>query len=477
MPPPARELPPDTRLREGWREVLAEGRWAVLLLICAGIWLHAADSLVVATTLPSVVASVGGIEWVGWSLALYEIGSIVFGALGGLIASRRGVGFAVGLSAAAFGAGCVLSGLADSMGVFLLGRGVQGAGGGAMVSLCHIAVTRAFPERHWTRIYAVVSAVWGASALVGPLVGGLFAEAGIWRWAYHSFAIQAVAVVLLAPRLLGRRERAQGGQRSQGGAPVDARVPWAALAVLTPAVLAIAAAGVTESSALAALAVIGGAALMAWFLRLDRRAPNALLPHGSLRRPRVAAGLVLVLAFSTATTSFTLYGPLLMAGLHGIGPLTAGYLVAVESVAWSLAALSVSGVGPAGEGRWLRTGGLCIVLGIGSFAVTVSQGPVWAIGLSALLTGGGFGFIWSFLVRRMVAASLAGERERTAGAVPVLQMLGYALGAAFAGIVANAQGLGSAQGAGELAPIALWLFLAFVPLTLIGLFAAFRVAR
>lgn len=464
--------PPDPAAAagEGWRQVLAEGRWAVLALICGGIWLHAADTLVVATTLPSVVASLGGVEWVGWSLALYEIGSIVFGALGGLIAARRGIGMAIGLSAVCFGIGCALSGAADSMALFLFGRAVQGAGGGAMVSLCHIAVTRAFPERHWTRIYAVVSAVWGASALVGPLVGGLFAEAGIWRWAYYSFALQALLLVLLAPRLLARSER---GRR----APVDARVPWAALAALTPAVLAVAAAGVVEDTLLAAFGVALGVALTILFLRLDRAGASSLLPHASLAAPRVAAGLVLVLAFSTATVSFTLYGPLLLLGLHGIGPLTAGYLVAVESVAWSVAALAVSGVGPAGEGRWIRIGGFCIVVGLTSFAYSVPQGPVWAIGVSALLTGGGFGFIWSFLVRRMVAASLPRERERTAGAVPVLQMLGYALGAAFAGIVANALGIATAGRGAELESVALWLFLAFIPLTAVGLAAAFRVSR
>ncbi len=316
----------------------------------------------------------------------------------------------------------------------------------------------------------MVSAVWGASALVGPLVGGLFAEAGIWRWAYFSFALQALVLIVLAPRLLSQ-------PRQEAAPAASSRVPWASLAVLVPAVLAVAGAGVVESAVPAAALALGGLLLLALVLRIDRRAANPLLPHGSLRAAGVRAGLAVVLTFSTASVSFTLYGPLLLVGLHGVGALTAGYLIAIEAVAWSLAALLVSGVGPAGEGRWLKIGGGCIVAGIASFAYSVPYGPIWSIALSALFAGAGFGLFWSFLVRRTVAAALPGERERTAGAMPTLQMLGYALGAAFAGVVANAQGMAAAPTPEQLGPIAVWLFLAFVPLTLLGLASAFRVAR
>lgn len=455
--------------REPWRAVLAEGRWAVLLLLCGGVWLHAADSLVVATTMPSVVAELGGIAWVGWSLALYEVASIVCGALGALVAARHGLGRALGFAMLAFALGCLASGLAADMGWFLAGRTIQGAGGGAMVALSHVAVTRAFPERHWTPIYAVISVVWGVSALVGPLIGGFFAEAGLWRWAYLAFALQAALLLPLAPLLLGWRH--SRSQAAVGG------VPWRALGFLALAVVAVAAAGVVEAALAAAGLALLGLLLLWLFARVDSLAVSPLLPHASVALPRVRAGLVMVLCFSVAGISFTLYGPLLLARLHGLGPLATGLLVAIESIAWSVAALAVARVRDAGEGRWLRRGAAAIVAGLLVFAVAVPWGPIWLIALAAALTGAGFGLFWSFLIRRVVAAALPTERDRAAGAVPTLQMLGYALGAALAGIVANALGFTLQAELRQVEQVALWLFLAFLPLALAGLRAAFLVAR
>jgi len=454
-----------------WSDALAEGRWAILLLLCLGIWLHAADALVVATTMPAIVAEVGGLAWVGWSLALYEVGSILAGALGGLAAARYGAGPALAVAAGIYALGCVMSGLAPDMAWFLGGRTVQGFGGGAMVALCHVAVTRAFAEALWGRVYGLISAVWGVSALAGPLIGGLFAEAGLWRWAYFVFALQAAFVVLLAPALL------RSGRRAEGRAPSKAPVPWLALAALVPGILGIAAAGVVERTGVAALLALGGLGFLALFFALDRRAVAPLLPHRSLQAPHVAWGLVLVLAFCTANVSFALYGPLLLERLHGIGPLGAGYLLALESVAWSVTAIATARTRPEGEGRLLRLGALAITLSVVLFALGVPDGPVLLIGVASVASGGGFGLFWSFLVRRVVAAARPQDRELAAGAVPTLQMLGYALGAASAGILANVMGFAGAAGLETVASVARWLFLAFLPLCAAGIVAAWRVAR
>ena len=59
-----------------WRELLTRQYAASLVLVCAGVWLHAADSLIVATMLPAIVDEIGGRKLVSWTVSLYEIGSI-----------------------------------------------------------------------------------------------------------------------------------------------------------------------------------------------------------------------------------------------------------------------------------------------------------------------------------------------------------------------------------------------------------------
>ena len=64
----------DTESFVPWREFLASRYASSLALVCLAVWLHAADSLIVATMLPSMVSDIGGASLIGWSISLYEIG-------------------------------------------------------------------------------------------------------------------------------------------------------------------------------------------------------------------------------------------------------------------------------------------------------------------------------------------------------------------------------------------------------------------
>ena len=99
-----------------WAEIRQGGRFGAFMVLCLGIWLHAADSLLTTTVMPAVTAEIGGIAWVNWALALYELGSIVAGACTGLAVRAAGLGRATTLAAAAFAVGCMISALAPDMG-------------------------------------------------------------------------------------------------------------------------------------------------------------------------------------------------------------------------------------------------------------------------------------------------------------------------------------------------------------------------
>ena len=135
----------------------------------------------------------------------------------------------------------------------------------------------------------------------------------------------------------------------------------------------------------------------------------------------------------------------------------------------------------ASEENLIRWGSAIVITGVAVFAWAVPAGWVIVIVLAAAMQGGGFGLCWAFITRRTIAAAQETDRERTAGALPTVQMLGYAIGAAAAGIVAN--GLGFASVGDNEVPLAIaetvavWVFLAFIPLGMGGIFAAWRLAR
>jgi MFS family permease len=328
-----------------WRELAATGQLAKFTLLCLGVWLHAADSLLAATVMPAAVSEIGGVVFINWALALYQLGSILAAAATGSVTARIGLRSGLMMAAALYALGCVASAIAPEIAMMLVGRLLQGLGGGGMMALVYVALHEIFPERFWPRLMVIVSTIWGCSALCGPLVGGLFAEAGLWRWAFWAFAGQAAILIVAAVFLPSRRTAGAGGW-----------APWPLL-LLVLGTIGIAAAGATVGTGWPVLLGAGGLGLLYAFARLDRRQAHRMLPVEALdlRHP-VGAGLLMVLALSAATTPFGTYGPLLLGVSFGIGPLAAGYLVAVEAIAWTLASIVTASAAAQTEGRLIRYG-------------------------------------------------------------------------------------------------------------------------
>src|SRR5258708_33028070 len=74
--------------RSAWRELGESGRLPQFILLCLGVWLHAADTLVTATIMPVVVEGIGGVAYVNWTISLYQIGSILARAPTGALSRR-----------------------------------------------------------------------------------------------------------------------------------------------------------------------------------------------------------------------------------------------------------------------------------------------------------------------------------------------------------------------------------------------------
>ncbi len=455
--------------RGGWSALLASGNVGRLFLVCFGVWLHAADSLMVATMMPAIVAGIGGTHFVAWTIALYEIGSIAAGASAAVLSIRYGLGKVMTAAALTYMVGCGVSALAPEMWVMLVGRLAQGVGGGGLVGLSFVAVTRLFARTLMPRAMAAVSALWGISAFIGPLAGGLFADAGLWRGGFWFFAAQAAILAAC----LG----SSSALRSAVGKPVIAgRLPVRRLAVLSLGVLAVAASGVHPSLVDTPLLVGAGIVLLGLFLRMDgRHEESRLLPLRPLNATNgVGAALRMVLCFSAATIAFSVYGPLLITQLHGVSALVAGYLVAASSIGWSVMSILVASAEERHDGALILSGMAVLTASIIGFMFAVPFGPLWLVLVCAVSEGIGFGMSWTFILRRVTALAPEGDTERASSAMPTLQQLGYALGAAYVGIVANAAGIGDRIDPAAAKAVGFWIFAASLPLAAIGLHAAWR---
>ena len=460
------------RVGTGWADLFRGGRAPLVIALTLGIWLHAADSLLIVTTLPSAVAEIGGDAYVPWAYTLYMLATVLLGAVTGLIAMTFGLRLSFIFAGTSFAAGCVVSALAPDMAVMLLGRFIQGMGGGGQVALVYVALDRLFPKAMVPKLVALTSATWSMSAFCGPLVGGLFANYGMWRGAFWAFALQAALFVVLVSVTVAKDRRGDKPETTSG-------VPFFRLILLAGGILLVSLAAADPNPVIAPALMVGAAIVFALFLWQDGRSGDGrmLPPRPFSTATPYGSGLLLAVLLATATSSFFTYGPFLLERLFGLSPLESDYVIAIESVAWGVAAVATANAGGVAE-RWLiRTAPVVAVIALVGLAITMPFGRVWPIVPFVVLLGACFGQMWGLVIRRTTEAAPPADRERTSAAIPTVHQFGYALGAALCGLIANSFGFAEDAPQETLRTVGAWVFAAFVPLAAAATLAAWRLSR
>jgi MFS family permease len=450
-----------------WGDFLADGRTARLALICLGVWLNAADSLVTTTIMPSVGRELGGYAYFSWATAAYMAGAILSGATAARLSGRFGLRRAMVAAGLLTAAGCAASALAPDMIALVAGRAVQGLGAGWIVGACYAAVGAMFPARHLARIFGVMTSVWGVATVLGPLVGAIFAEGDHWRTMFWAFGGQSLAFVVAAVWLLPQDVPTSGH-----------KTPWLQLGLVLAGVGLLGAADLVTSLAVAAALCVASLAIFIAAVRLPGSADHGLFPlaAGDLRTA-IGAAYLSYFALMAAATGFSVYGPALLQKLFGFSPLQAGYAAGLESVGWSTAALVVAGRSERWHGPIIRLGAVCVVGALAVLTVTMRGGPIAVILAAATVMGAGFGLSSGFTGRRVIAAAAASEREVASAGINSVRQVGGAAGACLSGIIANLLGMSAGVTTAAAQASAVWLFALAVPVALVGAFGAWRVAE
>ena len=432
------------------------------------VWLHATNSMLTATTMPSAVDEIGGLSLISWTFALYLAGSISAAASMSMVVARLGLRRTMMSAAVVYTAGCVLVASAPQMPVLLLGRVLQGVGGGSLIALVYVAQDRFFPNRLVPKVVGLISMIWMLAALSGPAIGGAFANWGLWRMAFWFFAVQGLLLVPAIHGLLRNEVEPEAARRE--------RIPWYRIAFLCAAILLFSLSGARYDPLLSPLMVLAGLAALAFCVLRDRRASDGrILPPqaGRIAHP-IANGLLTTFLMSLCLMSFLVYGALLLMELYAMNPLQAGFVVLIESLAWGSAAVLLSGTRKAREPWLIRAGSAMVALGLVGMALTFPRGNLWGMITAVVVLNGGMGMMWGFIIKRVIGAAPAGEKDRASAVLPITLQTGFALGAAVSGLIANGLGLDATSDAATLQRVCFWLFAGFVPLALAGNWFAWR---
>ncbi|WP_040209024.1 MDR family MFS transporter [Neobacillus jeddahensis] len=158
--------------------------------------ISALDANIMQTASPTIVKQLGGMELFAWIFVVYMLASTVtvplYGKLSDMYGRKRLLMVSVGL----FTVGSILCGIANSMVMLIVFRGIQGLGAGGMVPLSMIIVGDLFTIERRGKIQAVFSSIWAISSIVGPILGSFFVEALTWRWIFFINIPIGIATVL-----------------------------------------------------------------------------------------------------------------------------------------------------------------------------------------------------------------------------------------------------------------------------------------
>jgi EmrB/QacA subfamily drug resistance transporter len=403
--------------------------------------LAAIDSTIVATAVPQIVHDLGGFAKFPWLFSLYLLTQSVLVPIYGRLADVFGRKPMLLFGVVVFLVASVLCGAAWSMVSLIAFRGLQGIGAGAIIPMTTTIVGDLYEPADRGRIQGYISSVWGVSAIVGPTLGGVFAQYVSWRGIFFV----NIPIGLGALWMLQRHLREHVVRRSH-------RIDVAGAAVLTlglsALILALLEGGVSWSWTAAqsiALFAFAGALLVA-FLPIERGAAEPILPLWVFR-PRILVSTNLAgFVIGAILIGLTSYVPTFAQRVVGVGAVVAGLAMGAMTVGWPIAAtLSPKVYLRIDYRRTALLGGAFAIAGCLLFALFVDGSSVWRVAVASFVTGIGLGF--SSVSTVVSAQSVVGWERRgvVTGTNMFIRSLGSAVAVAVFGSIVNSELHGGAS--------------------------------
>ncbi|MCC7194517.1 MAG: MFS transporter [Gemmatimonadaceae bacterium] len=407
-------------------------RW-ILAALMSTMMLAAMDTTIVATAIPQIVGDLGGFALLSWVFSIYLLAQTVTIPVYGKLSDIFGRKPVLVIGTLIFLTGSAVSAASWSMVSLIVFRGLQGLGAGAIIATVSTLAGDLYSIRERAAIQGWLSSVWGISAIVGPTLGGVFAEYASWRWIFLvNLPIGALALVLIGGFLHEEFERRRPSIDVAGAALVllsagtlifgllqgGTAWPWASRSSI--AVFAIA-------------AVLIAAAVLA-----ERRAAEPIMP-GWLWRQRVLAGANLsMVGMGLVMMAPDTYLPIFAQSVLGHGAIAAGFVLASMSIGWPFAS-SVSGrlYMHIGFRDTALAGAVLVLVAIGGFLALPFGAPTWPVVLDQVVLGAGFGLLSTPMLVGVQSTVGWEQRGVVTGANMFSRYLGQSLGAAIFGAIFN----------------------------------------
>lgn len=400
--------------------------------VMLSVFLAAMESTVVATAMPKVVASLGGINIYSWVFSGFLLTSTVTIPVWGRLSDLYGRRPMYMTGLVLFLIGSALSGLSQTMGQLIAFRMLQGLGAGSLLTLSMTIIADLFGLERRAKMQGYISGVWGLASMVGPLLGGLLTDHASWRLVFYinvPFGAVAMAVVWGALR----------GEARPARRPT---IDYVGLALFFGGVSALLI-GLGQAGRVgrwSGLDVVGpllfAAAALVAFVAVERRVPEPIVPLRLFRHRMVLAASVTGFLAGMAMFGAISFVPLFLQSVSGMTATSAGFVLTPFVLGWvALSIVSARLVLKVGYRSVVITGMACLT---GAFLLLSRWSPGLTQGIAmrdALLGGIGMGMT---MVPMLIAVQSAVPRADLGSATSMTQFfrtIGGAVGLSIMGAV------------------------------------------
>jgi len=410
----------------------------ILSGLMTGLLLAALDQTIVSTALKNIVEDFNGLNHYTWVVTAYLLTSTASTPLYGKISDLYGRRVVFQFAIVTFLIGSFLAGAAASMTQLILFRGLQGLGAGGLMALTFVIIGDIVPPRERGRYQGYFGAVWGLSAVAGPLLGGFFSDhatiLGItgWRWIFYinlPFGIASLLItsaVLHIPRV--RREHS-----------IDYVGAILMVTGVTSLLFAVSVFGPEDgwSDGHTILSAGAGILLSIVFLFWERKAKEPILPLALFKNHTFSLTSGLGAVIGAGMFGAIVMIPLYMQVVKGYGATEAGLkLIPLMLGIVSTSIFSGKAISKTGKYKKFPIMGTAIMsIGILAMATLKADTPYWQVAIFAVTVGIGLGLSMQTIVIALQNAVDFKDMGIATSSNTFFRSLGSVFGTAFFGSV------------------------------------------
>jgi EmrB/QacA subfamily drug resistance transporter len=409
----------------------ARSRRRFILAACMmAQFMAAVEATIVGTAMPTIVADLGGFHLFSWVFASYLLAQAASTPIYGRLADIYGRKRVFIAGATLFLVASTACGFAWGMIPLIVMRTIQGLGAGAIQPIAWTVLGDVYEPRERATVQGYLSAVFGTSALAGPVLGGFIVEHLHWAIVFWiNIPISIAAMAMLAVFLT---ERVRTGRRD-----IDYLGAVLLMVGIGAMMVVLVQARSLDGTTLLMLGAVAAVALVALVFQESRTA-EPIVPFKLWRKPIIVVGNMGSFAIGALMMCNGAFLPTYVQGAMGASPAIAGLALGASSVLWT--------VGTFGSGRLMVrisyraaaiVGGLIMIAGaLALLAINPAYGPFWAASAAAIL-GLGMGFSNTTFVIAVQTSVGWGERGAATSANMFLRTIGQSVGTALFGAVFN----------------------------------------